>query len=174
MALQAKLLHYSKNHKLDATDPVLAISSNFDVKNTETIPFVAEGASYVLGDNTVCDTGTSKTITASLWGAFAVEAASASSLTANWAAGSYASEALALAAAKALSPTASKCVVGYVTVQAHASGFTAGTDALTTGSGGNVATTTNYLGLATPLFTAVATTSPATLSNNTAITLLKG
>jgi hypothetical protein len=164
------LTHKSKNYVLGATDPVLAIDTNFDVKNTETIVFVAEGVKYTLGDNTSFDTGTTKTLGASKWGAFVVEAATASTGSAQWAAGEYASEALALAAAKALTPTASKCTIGFVTVQAHASGFTAGTDALTTGAGGNVATATNYYSLASSLFAA----GPATLANSTAITLNKG
>ena len=164
------LTHRSKNYVLGATDPVLAIDTNFDVKNTETIVFVAEGVKYTLGDNTSFDTGTTKTLGASLWGAFMCEASSASAGSVQWAASEYASEALALAAAKALTPTASKCTIGFVTVRAHASGFTAGTDALTTGTGGNVATTTNYYSLASSLFTA----GPATLTNSTAITLSKG
>lgn len=172
--LLAKLLHESKNHVLGATDPVLAIDTNFDVKNTETIVFVAEGVKYTLGDNTSFDTGTSKTITGSLWGAAMLEAITASTGSMQWAAGSYASEALALAAAKALTPTASKCPIGFVTVNAHASGFTAGTDALTTGTGGNVATATNYYSLATPLFTAVSTAAPATLSNAVDIVFTRG
>lgn len=165
--------HRSQNFIISQS-PVLAIDTNFDVKNTEQTVFVAGSVVYTLNDNTNCDTGTTKTITGSQWGAFAVEAASASSLTANWASGSYASEALALAAAKALTPTTAKCVIGFVTVNAHASGFTAGTDALTTGTGGNVATATNYYSMAVPVFTAVSSSSPATLTNSTDLTLLKG
>lgn len=165
--------HRSQNFIL-STSPALAIDTNFDVKNTETTVFVAGGVVYTLTDNTSCDTGTVKTITASLWGAFAVEASNATTLAANWASGSYASEALALAAAKALTPTTSKCVIGFVTVNAHGSGFTAGTDALTTGTGGNVATATNYYSMAVPNFAAVSSSSPAALTNSTDLTLLKG
>ncbi len=164
--------HRTQNFILSVS-PVLAIDTNFDVKNTEVTIFVAGGVVYSLTDNTNCDTGTVKTITASLWGAFAVEAANATGLTANWAAGSYASEALALAAAKALTPTADKCCIGFVTVNAHGSGFTAGTDALTTGTGGNVATATNYYSQAPLKFTAVSSSSPATLSNSTDLTLAR-
>lgn len=167
------LQHRSQNFILN-TSPALAIDTNFDVKNTETTVFVAGSVVYTLTDNTSCDTGTTKTITASQWGAFAVEATNATTLSANWASGSYASEALALAAAKALTPTANKCVIGFVTVNAHASGFTAGTDALTTGTGGNVATATNYYSQAVPIFTAVSSSSPSSLSNSTALTLARG
>lgn len=167
------LQHRSQNFILN-TSPVLAIDTNFDVKNTETTVFVAAGVVYTLTDNTSCDTGTTKTITGSQWGAFAVEATNSTTLSANWASGSYASEALALAAAKALTPTASKCTIGFVTVNAHASGFTAGTDALTTGTGGNVATATNYYSQAVSSFAAVSSSSPASLTNSTALTLSRG
>ncbi len=164
--------HFVSNHVI-STSPVLAIDTNFDVKNTEQTVFVAAGVVYTLGDNTNCNTGTTKTLTASKWGAFAVEATDASTLAPNWAASEYASEALALAAAKALAPTADKCVIGYVTVQAHASGFTAGTDALATGAGGNVANATNYYSLATPILPVVATSAESALANSTDITLLR-
>lgn len=164
------LLNHRYQNFVVSTSPVLDIDTNFDVKNTEQTLFVAGGVAYTLADNTNCDTGTTKTITASQWGAFAVEAASASSLTANWASGSYSSEALALAAAKALTPTANKCVIGYVTINAHASGYTAGTDALTTGTGGNVATATNYYSLSvnTP------SSAPAALTNTSDVVLTRG
>jgi hypothetical protein len=158
------LQHRSQNYVI-ATSPALAISTNFDVANTEVTSFVAGGVVYALTDNTVCNTGTVKTITGSQWGAFAVEATNATTLTPNYAAGSYASEALALAAAKALTPTASTCCIGFVTINAHAAGWTAGTDALTTGTGGNVATATNYYNLAPSSFTAVSAS---------ALTLIKG
>lgn len=172
-ALINLLQHWSQNHVLSVS-PVLAIDTNFDVKNTEQTVFVAGGVVYTLGDNTNCDTGTTKTITGSLWSAFLVEATDASTLTARWASTSYASEALALAAAKALVPATGKTIIGYVTVQAHASGFTAGTDALTTGTGGNVATATNYYSLAVPNLAAVSSSPPASLSNSTDLTLNRG
>lgn len=167
------LLQHRSQNFIISTSPALAIDTNFDVKNTEQTVFVAGGVVYTLGDNTSCNTGTTKTLTASQWGAFAVEASDASTLTANWASGGYASEALALAAAKALTPTASKCIIGHVTVEAHASGFTAGTDALTTGTGGNVANATNYYNMTPQNFAAVSSSSPASLSNSTDLTLAR-
>jgi hypothetical protein len=137
------LVHRGNNYILSQS-PELAINSNFDVKNTEQTVFVAGNVLYTLDDNVNCDTGTTKTITGKSWSAFVVDAANASTLKATWAASSYASEALALAAAKAVALVANKCRIGIVTVQAHASGFTAGTDALASGSGGNAAQATNY------------------------------
>ena len=89
------------------------------------------------------------TIPASTWGLIVVErvangTTSFVSAAANYTTG-YATEALALAAAPAKS--ASKAVVGYITVLASASTWVAGTDALAGGTGGNPATTTNFYGV---------------------------
>lgn len=86
------------------------------------------------------------TIPASLWGIIGVERilASTTSFTsgaANYTTG-YATEALAIAALPA--QTADKVRTGYITIKASASGWVAGTDGLAAGSGGNVATTTNF------------------------------
>lgn len=137
------LIHRDQNRSVAGTSPVFAIDTNFDVKNTETVAFLAAGVPYTLADNTSCNTGTTKTIAASQWAAMVIDATDATTLTGTWTA-TVASEALAIAAAKATAFVAGKCRLGYITVNAHASGFTAGTDALTTGTGGNVATATNY------------------------------
>lgn len=159
------LIHLSQNYALGNADPVFAIDTNFDVKNTETTLFMAAGVLYTLTDNTSCNTGTTKTLTGAKWGAFVIDATNATTLTATWAASDYASEALALAAARALAFTASQCRLGVVTVLAHASGFTAGTDALTTGTGGNVATTTNYYSFVSKSIAALGSaTTAATLT----------
>ena len=69
---------------------------------------------------------------------------------------------------------ASQAPVGYVTVQAHASNsFTAGTDALQGGTGGNASQDTNYYNLADPasvIGAAVSSSSPATLSATATLT----
>jgi hypothetical protein len=139
----AFLVHRDQNRNTTGTSPVFAIDTNFDVKNTETCAFIAAGVPYTLTDNTSCDTGTSKTIAASQWAAFVIDATNATTLAATWTADA-ASEAAAIALVRAVPFVAGKCRLGYVTVNAHASGFTAGTDALTGGAGGNVATATNY------------------------------
>jgi hypothetical protein len=160
----AFLIHRDQNRSVNGTSPVFAIDTNFDVKNTETVDFIAAGVPYTLTDNTSCDTGTSKTITGSQWAAFVIDATNATTLAATWTSGSVASEALAIAAAKALPFVANKCRLGLVTVNAHASGFVAGTDALTTGTGGNVATATNYY----QFFELVALTGTTTAATLTA------
>ena len=107
------MIHRDQNRPVAGTNPVFAIDTNFDVKNTETCTFLAAGVPYTLADNTSCDTGTTKTITATLWGAFVIDATNATTLVAaNWASGSYATEALAIAAAKAIAPVAGKCRLG--------------------------------------------------------------
>lgn len=158
-------------------NPAFAISTNFDVKNANAVYYTNGGTLKTLAANTNFDTGTAKTITGSLYGAAVLTVNSSGTGVVTWATGAgYASEALAIAGLAA--PSATDTVLGYVTVQAHASGFTAGTDALTTGTGGNVATATTYYNNINPntlmIGAAVSTSAPATLSNATALSLAKG
>lgn len=90
--------------------------------------------------------GSLGTIPTATWGLIVVERVANSttsfvSAAANYTTG-YATEALAIAAMPAQS--ASKAVVGYITILAASPGWVAGTDALTGGTGGTPATTTNY------------------------------
>lgn len=156
------------------SNPAFVINTNFDVKNGNAISYVNGGTIKSLSANTNFDTGTSKTITGSLYGAAVLTVNSSGTGVVTWASGAgYASEALAIAALVA--PSATDTVLGYVTVQAHASGFTAGTDALTLGTGGNVATATTYYNSINPntlmIGAAVSTSAPAALTNSTALTL---
>ena len=170
-------------------NPTLAIDTNFDVKTTEIVYYTNAGTIKTLADNTNCDTGTAKTITGSLFGAAVLSVASGGTCTVTYASGAgYASEAAAIAALT--DPGATETVIGYFTIQAHASGFTAGTDALTTGTGGNVATATTYYNSINPntlmMGAAVSSSPPATLtapdpaspaaaiSNSTALKLTGG
>lgn len=132
-------------------NPGFAINTNFDVKNGNAISYVNGGTVKTLSANTNFDTGTTATIAASKYGVGVLSVNSSGTGVVTWFTASgagYASEALAIAAITA--PSATETVLGYVTVQAHASGFTAGTDALTTGTGGNVATATTYYNLINP------------------------
>jgi len=86
------------------------------------------------------------TIPANMWGLVAVDVVGNGTITlvsaaANYTTG-YATEALAIAALPAI--TSANARVCYITVQASASTFVFATDALTGGTGGNPATTTNY------------------------------
>lgn len=127
-------------------NPVFAIDTNFDVKNTEPGAYSIAGAFYTLADNTSCDTGTTAVLAAAKWGIMKISANTSAALTGTWATNAgagYADEATAIAALPAT--PANQCALGYVTVKANASNtFTAGTDALKTGTGGNVAAETNY------------------------------
>lgn len=136
-------------------NPVFAIDTNFDIKNTEPVTYFVSGVAKALADNANFDTGTAATITANLWGIL-ILTHNGTTATVGWAttaaAMGYASEAAAIAAlgtfsatgTAILQPAAGFASLGYVTVQAGASLWTAGTDALTTGTGGTVAATTNY------------------------------
>lgn len=148
------LINYNAQIQLDRNralgNPTFAIDTNFDIKNTEPISYVANGTFFTLADNTSFNTGTAATITAAKWG-IAILTHDGTTATVTWAktssAMAYASEALAKAALGMIStliPAAGFASLGYVTVLAGASLWTAGTDALAGGAGGTAATTTNY------------------------------
>lgn len=138
------LLNQSRTARLYGIygNPGFAIDTNFDVKNATAIFYTNGGTMKTLSANTNFDTGTTKTVTGSLYSAALLTVVAAGTGLVTWAASSYASEALAIAALPA--PAATDTPLGYFSIQAHASGFTAGTDALTTGAGGNVCTATTY------------------------------
>ncbi|MDP3939166.1 MAG: hypothetical protein Q8R92_13660 [Deltaproteobacteria bacterium] len=189
---------YLTGDRLFSGNPALLIDTNFDVKTGGACVVSIDGVLATVAASANADTGTTKTIPAAQWGVFLVTGAANGALTATWAAASagYANEAAAIAALPAA--PASGAPVGYVTVQAHATaGFTAGTDALQTGTGGSISPDTNYYNLADALSTITATvstssesalgaadpgagpatlsntTGPATLANSTALTLLR-
>ncbi len=167
---------YLTGDRLWSGTPGLAIDTNFDVQSATDCQVSIDGVLATISAAT-CDTGTAAAIAASQWGVFLVSAVAGGTLTATWATAAgagYASEALAIAALPAA--PADEAPLGYVTVNAHASGFTAGTDALTTGTGGNVATATNYYNLADPASTitaAISSSPAASLTNSTALSLSK-
>lgn len=124
-------------------NPGFVISTNFDVKNATGVFYSNGGTLKALNTNSNFDTGTTKVLTASKWGAAVLSVDASGTGIVTWASGgAYASEALAIAALPAVAAT--ETPFGYVTVLSSGSGWTAGTDALTTGTGGTAATTTNY------------------------------
>jgi hypothetical protein len=89
--------------------------------------------------------GTTTPIKAAKWGLFTIERVAAGTTTFVGASGNstgFATEALAIAAMPAIST--GKVRVGYVTLTAGVSDWVAGTDGLALGSGGTVATATNF------------------------------
>jgi len=161
-------------------NPTLAINTNFDIKNTEPISYLNAGTLKTLADNTTFDTGTQASIAANKWGAARLGIRASGTTEVTWVTGTagtgYTTEAQAIAAVAAYNSTVTP--IGLVTVRAHASNkFVAGTDALTTGTGGNVAQTTTYYNTnnaGTEMVTsAVSNSAPASLSNSTALTLLR-
>ena len=142
--LLTRIYNFTRNRLMG--DPGLAIASDFDVQNTLAYTYMLGGQTYSDAASGTCDTGTAATFAAGTWGVFKVSVDASGGLTATWATNSslgYGTEALAIAA---LPDTPSdELSIGYVTVQAHASNsFTAGSDALQGGSGGNVSQDTNY------------------------------
>jgi len=166
---------YLAGDRLFSGNPALAIDTNFDVQAAAACVVSIDGVLKSVAATTTCDTGTTATFPQGTWGIFLVSCDDTDSLNATWDDNSqagHASEAAAIAALPAA--PASQAPVGYVTVQAHASNsFTAGTDALQGGTGGNASPDTNYYNLADPASTisaAVSSSAPATLSASTAIT----
>lgn len=147
------LINYNAQIRFDRNrtfeNPTFAIDTNFDIKNTEPVTYFTNGLARTLSDNTSFDTGTTATITAAKW-AIAILTHNGTTATVTWAKTTvmaYASEALAIAALGKIStlvPATDFASLGYVTVLAGAALWTAGTDALEGGTGGTVATTTNY------------------------------
>lgn len=154
-------------------NPGYAIDTNFDVKNATAVFYSNGGTLKTLAANTNCDTGTAKTITTARWGAAMLTINSSGTCVVTYAASDFASEALAIAGLTA--PVATDTVIGYVTILAAGSTWTAGTSALQGGTGGTPATTTNYYnsinGNTLMIGAAVSSSAPAALTNSTALTL---
>jgi hypothetical protein len=89
------------------------------------------------------------------------------SAAANYTTG-YATEALAIAALPAQS--ANKVQTGYITILASASTWIAGTDGLALGSGGNVATSTNFYATASVYDTTAWTANQIATLSGTVLT----
>jgi hypothetical protein len=149
------------NHPLG--NPGLAIVSNFDVQNANAISYVLAGKLYTLSANQTCDTG-SQAIAADKWGIMLVSVNASGSLTGTWSV-DHADEATAIANLPAV--PANEVAIGYVTVKTAAGqSWTAGTDALKGGTGGNPASETNYYNMydVENITAAVSSSPPATLS----------
>lgn len=126
----------------------LAILSNFDVQNANAFDVVVGGLVFTVASGRTFDTGSSKVITADKWSAALLSVSSGGTASLVWTAGSaFNTEALAIASLQGVTP-GQAVVVGYVTVKTGAGvTWTAGTDALKTGTGGTPATETNYYNL---------------------------
>ena len=152
-----------------AGNPAFVIDTNFDVKATNAFQVMVDGQLVSCAANLSFDTGTTATTaTATFIGGVLSVAADGTTTSIDWGTTGQASAAAAIATLGAVSPTQA-AVVGYVVVEAHAANsWTAGTDALTTGTGGNVANSTTYWQGRNPdainVGAAVSTSSPATLA----------
>lgn len=126
------------------SNPGLAIDTNFDVKCANSFDIVTGGIFVTVAADVSWDTGTTKAIDTGSWAAALLSIDDDGSTTAlQWTADA-ASEAAAIALLPGLTPTYDT-VIGYVTVTTHATNsWTAGTDALQGGTGGNVSADTNY------------------------------
>lgn len=135
-------------------NPGFQIRTNFDVQNATAFFYTNGGVMKTFAATGAFDTLTVKTITTARWAAALLSVSAAGAGVVTWCTGDFATEALAIAALlgttnpgqAAANPAlpAGNTPVGYVTVLAAGSTWTAGTDALAGGAGGTPATTTNY------------------------------
>ncbi len=161
------------------TPPTHVIDTNFDIKNSVAYEIVVDGVFKTVAANVSHDTGTDTVITTVAYWAAALLSIDidGSTATVDWG-GEAVDEAGAKALLSVVTAT-SDVVVGYVTVHAAAGqDWVAGTDALTTGTGGQVAQTTTYYNDvkvgAAYVAQVAAIAAPAALSNSTALKLTKG
>jgi len=121
------------------------ISTNMDVQNGDAFTITAGGVRVQVATDIVFDTGTDTVIATNAYWAAGIVSIDVDGTTGyvDWGAEAV-SEAAAIALLSAVTATGD-VVIGYFTVNA-ASGqdWVAGTDAITTGTGGQVAAATNY------------------------------
>ncbi len=122
----------------------LAIDTNFDVKNANAVDIVIDGIFVTVAADQTFDTGTTKAVDTGNWIAFLCSIDADGTTTYVDYGAEAATEALAIAALDDVTPSG-EVVLGYVALTTHATNtWTAGTDALQGGTGGNVSADTNY------------------------------
>lgn len=144
-AMQAVLVYLSGG-SVAMTTATLSAGTTVTLAVTASVVSIVGVIGAALAAETAKAFGALGTIPANTWGLIVVERVAAGttsfvSAALNYTTG-YTSEAAAIAAMPAQS--ASKAVVGYLTILASSSTWIAGTDALAGNTGGNPATTTNY------------------------------
>jgi hypothetical protein len=126
------------------TNPDFQIRSNFNVQNVSAFNYTNDGITKTMAATQAWDTGTTKTVTADKWMIARLDVTVGGVNEVTYAAGAgYDSEYLALAALPS-APNVTDSLLGYITFQAGASLWTAGTDALFGGTGGVPAVYTRY------------------------------
>lgn len=126
------------------TPPNFEIVSNFDIQNGDPLEIISGGVLKTIATDQLFDTGTSTVIaTSAYWAAGILSIDIGGTTHVDWGAEAV-DEAGAITNLAAVT-AAGEVVCGYVTVHAAAGqDWVAGTDALTTGTGGEVAQATNY------------------------------
>ena len=157
------------------TPATFVIDTNFDIKNSVAFEIEVNGVLKTVAANVNWNTGTATVIATNAYWACALLSINVDGSTTyvNWGAQAV-DQATAKANLAAVTATGS-VVCGYVAVQAKAAqDFVAGTDALTTGTGGQVAQVTTYYNDIKVGAAYVASIAASTLTNSTALKLTKG
>ena len=168
------LLNELRNERLNQAfgNAGFVIVSNMDVKNGNALEYVNAGILKTLAADAVFDTGSSQVIEADKWSSALLSIDASGTGIVTWSATlDAANEAAAITALPAV--PAGNTLLGYFTVLTNSGNtWTAGTDALATGTGGNVAATTNYFQVtnenAAQIAAAVSSSAPATLGASAA------
>jgi hypothetical protein len=125
-------------------NPGFAIDTNFDVQAVNAFDVVSGGQFATIAAGADFDTGTVEVLAADKWGAALLSIDADGTPYLQWTGVDWATEAEAIAGLDAITPTG-EVVVGYVTVLTDSGNtWTAGTDALQGGTGGNPSDDTNY------------------------------
>lgn len=144
------------------------IDTNFDVKNGVGFDIIVDGEIITIVTDQTFDTGTAKVIETAAYWAGAILSIDADGTTyVDW--GDEAEDEAGAIANLADVTVSGDVICGYTTVHAKdANDFVCGTDALATGTGGEVAQATNYYNIIevgdAAIGSAVTTSAPASIS----------
>jgi membrane-associated protease RseP (regulator of RpoE activity) len=120
------------------------ISTNFDIQNGDAFNMLVDGVPVTIATDQVFDTGTTVVTAADTWVAAILSIDADGTTHVDYGAVDLASEELAIASLDVVTPSGD-VVLGYVTILTNSGNtWTAGTDALQGGTGGNASADTNY------------------------------
>ena len=120
------------------------ISTNFDIQNGDAFNMIVDGVPVTIATDQVFDTGAVATTAADTWIAAILSIDADGTTYVDYGTTGQASEAAAIATLASVTASG-EVVLGYVTILTNAgNSWTAGTDALQGGAGGNPSADTNY------------------------------
>lgn len=120
------------------------IDTNFDIQNGDAFNMIVAGVPVTIATDQNFDTGTTATTAADTWIAAILSIDADGTTHVDYTAGGHVDEAAAIAALSGVTASG-EVTLGYVTILTNSgNSWTAGTDALQGGTGGNPSADTNY------------------------------